>query len=584
MDKPLFSFGIITDTHIRAPQGDLSSPYPVNERANARARYAAALLQAQKPEFVIHLGDMVHPLPGMPVYNVACDEALSIFSKLPKLHFVAGNHDIGDKPMPGSPAAGIDNTAMSLYTGKFGPQWYSFEHKNCCIVVINSSLINTGIEAEHQQFQWLQQELEANSQKRIILFSHYPPYLHDTKEQEHYDNIAEPGRHSLLKLVSQYNIELVFSGHVHQFFFNQLGGTTFYTLPPTSFTRQDYAEIFNTMPATEFGRDDHGKYSVAIVEVYASGHRLRLLPTEGKEISQDQKPLPESLYRKRPTTKKLAVSLRHIWHQSIDLPYNGPMEEFSRKRVRNDYTLLRLLQTGIDQVRVPIHDLLEDSSRQRMADYASLGIRFHTFCRIEQLPQALEAACRHNTLVSTLECIMPTDMQEWPALIAKHFSQITADKLPIHLGYACSGAHASTSDKPFAHTVTSGFQWHDHENVLEQLATYSPLSQCSGIVFQIPWEASLLDTLQHMQRVFTSLPCYCVVNLRLSLENPAAANFDDDAIAERITSALKFVETAPDLRLHLDTFADIDRGYSPRHGLLDRRYNLRPAGQRLASS
>ena len=36
----LFSIGIITDTHIRAPGGDLSTVFPVNEKANNRARYA----------------------------------------------------------------------------------------------------------------------------------------------------------------------------------------------------------------------------------------------------------------------------------------------------------------------------------------------------------------------------------------------------------------------------------------------------------------------------------------------------------------------------------------------------------------
>jgi len=55
--------------HVRAPSGDLSSPYAVNDKANDRARYACCLLAAQKPDFTIHLGDMVHPLPGMSAYK-----------------------------------------------------------------------------------------------------------------------------------------------------------------------------------------------------------------------------------------------------------------------------------------------------------------------------------------------------------------------------------------------------------------------------------------------------------------------------------------------------------------------------------
>ena len=44
----LFSFGIITDTHIRAPDGDLSTVFPVNTKANSRARYAVDLLKKEK--------------------------------------------------------------------------------------------------------------------------------------------------------------------------------------------------------------------------------------------------------------------------------------------------------------------------------------------------------------------------------------------------------------------------------------------------------------------------------------------------------------------------------------------------------
>ena len=37
------------------------------------------------------------------------------------------------------------------------------------------------------------------------------------------------------------------------------------------------------------------------------------------------------------------------------------------------------------------------------------------------------------------------------------------------------------------------------------------------------------------------------------------------------------------LYLFVDTFMDIDRGYSPRHGLIDRLSNLRAVGNKLAS-
>ena len=138
-----FKFGIITDTHIRSPEGDQSSPYPVNKKANDRARYAVQLLADQNPDFVIHLGDMVHPLPHMAAYSLAAKEAKKIFSPLmPNMKFVPGNHDIGDKPSLVSPAGPADKDSLTGYKESFGEDYYSFEFNDIQFIVMNSSLVN----------------------------------------------------------------------------------------------------------------------------------------------------------------------------------------------------------------------------------------------------------------------------------------------------------------------------------------------------------------------------------------------------------------------------------------------------------
>ena len=274
MAADTFTFALITDTHIRPPQGDDSSPYAVNDLANDRARYACQLLASHQPAFTIHLGDMVHTLPHLPTYQAACDEAHRIFDPLkPDLHFVPGNHDIGDKPMAASPAGAVDDQTMSVYQTQFGPSWHCFEQGELLCVVINSSLVNSGSEMEQEQRNWLETVLKQGAGKRIFLFSHYPPFINQPDEPSHYDNYAEPGRSWLLELIEAHQVEAVISGHVHQFFYNRIGHTKFYCLPPTSFTRQDYAELYRTTCEAEFGRDDTGKFAVALVHV---GQRLWL--------------------------------------------------------------------------------------------------------------------------------------------------------------------------------------------------------------------------------------------------------------------------------------------------------------------
>ena len=60
--KPLFRYAILSDTHIRPP--DLSSsPWKTNLKTNERAQHIAQAINAHHPDLVIHLGDIVHPLP-----------------------------------------------------------------------------------------------------------------------------------------------------------------------------------------------------------------------------------------------------------------------------------------------------------------------------------------------------------------------------------------------------------------------------------------------------------------------------------------------------------------------------------------
>jgi hypothetical protein len=87
------------------PGGDQSSPFPVNLKANARARFAVREIARRRPAFTVHLGDMVHPMPSLPTFASAAEEAKRILAPLGSgLRFVPGNHDVGDKPLKGLPA------------------------------------------------------------------------------------------------------------------------------------------------------------------------------------------------------------------------------------------------------------------------------------------------------------------------------------------------------------------------------------------------------------------------------------------------------------------------------------------------
>lgn len=584
---PLFTFGLITDTHIRPPGGDESSPFPVNDLANDRARLAAALIAEHAPAFTMHLGDMVHPLPSLPTYAAACGEAHDIFTPLkPDLNFVAGNHDAGDKPHVGSPAGPVTDETLAIYGEHFGASHYGFDHGDCRFLVINSSLVNSGTELEAAQRAWLEEDLAANSGKRLFLCSHYPPYIDHTTEPVHYDNYERPGRAWLIDLIERHKLEAVFSGHVHQFFFNRLGETRLYCFPSTSFIRQDFAELYRAGPSDQYGRNDTGKFSVALVDIYPQGHAFRVIPTDGLEMEAgaDISSTGHDWSVPSPSREKslpLVVHLRHAWAEAVDLPYNGPMEEFSRKRARNDYTLLRLWQMGLSKIRTPLGDLLDPAISKRVDDFHAAGMRF-TFFDVG-VPDA-EASAAINAAAPMIDAIELISAEADMSDIADGVGAM-ADfgDLPVYVGKFHSSAHEPKRGSKFAHSVSFGFKWDDRDTMMAALTQAPFKDRIAGPVFQINLGDPLVERLKEIDALAASNGLRAGANIRLANENPAVANFDDALIADRVVEATEMAASLTNTVVQLDTFMDVDRGYNPRHGLIDRLSNFRPAGRRLAA-
>ena len=57
---------------------------------------------------------------------------------------------------------------------------------------------------------------------------------------------------------------------------------------------------------------------------------------------------------------------------------------------------------------------------------------------------------------------------------------------------------------------------------------------------------------------------------------PGLQQTDDDWVANRVAEAVAAACAFEDVHVYADTFADVDRGYYRRHGVVDRFYNPRP--------
>lgn len=173
--------------------------------------WARAIGYANKlrPDFVVVCGDLVNHAGNEDEIKAYLEVAGTLDKSIP-LHNVAGNHDY-------NPA---DTKSLALYQSRFGAPWYSFEHKNCLFVVVESTMIKAGVEGPvyQWQMQWLEQTLEAARGKgydHITVYTHYPLALREANEDDEYFNLPKARRMKLLEMFHEYKVEAVFSGHFH---------------------------------------------------------------------------------------------------------------------------------------------------------------------------------------------------------------------------------------------------------------------------------------------------------------------------------------------------------------------------------
>ncbi len=524
-----FTFAVVADTHIHPPDDARQSGWPSDAEHNDRSRRVVALLDRLQPDFVVHLGDVPHPVPGLAAHEVAMSTAQAIWSELRcPLHVVPGNHDVGDKPHPTAPAPRTDPALHDRFTERWGPPWQSFTHRDVRFVFLDTPILGTGSEPELEQRAWLEDEL-AKPHRRFV-FMHYPPFLCDPDEAEHYDNLGEPQRTWLVSLLRHAHVEAGFFGHVHHFFWNRVGGVELYGLPATSFVRPGYAELCRVPPSDkEFGRNEVHKLGLALVHVDERGHRFEPLD------------LPDVEGSSRAVQVPFGLTLRHSWAAPRELPADN-IDPFARKQARNDLWLWRAWQLGANTFRVPVGDLL--LHRERMAQLAERGHRWVVIVPGAPTNATWRLLSEHRWMLAAAEIVLPRGTD----------APVPELELPP-LWWSVVGQKRPDDSVYFSHFPQPGYRPDD---------TDAP----EGAVF-------LVRDAQELAAVARRATA-CV--LPLPRADESATYDDDEALARLIAEVAAVAGRHPDLPVFLDALIDHDRGYHTRIGLLDRLYRWRRAG------
>lgn len=578
----LFSFGVMADSHLNPDEDICNAPFEVNRLANGRMRQVVRELNQQNLAFVIHLGDLIHPVPAVP--DLYADAARRFHEQVADLthplYLVPGNHDVGDKPLDWSPACEVSDAHIDLWLQTFGKHYYAFDHGNCHFVTVNAQIINTGLSCEAEQKQWLEQDLSENTGKRIFISIHYPPYLYKRDEQEHYDNINEPGRSWLLKLMESSGAEVLFGGHVHNFWYLRHQNTDCYLLPSTAFVRQDYSEMLKATPPPEFeaGRNDAPKLGYFIVHIYENGHVCHFVRTYGRTADPESVPLKAAkkvspLSPRENAIAPLGFDLRESWAESVGIPPSGGLDEFDRKAVRNDYPLLALWEMGVRKLRIPIQDLKDPDTCQRMRELAHHGHEFTLFS------YGIPGEMDFSRIMDNRDILVSWEIGfAWPDLeTLTPFIRDAAQKtgIPLYLSKLWSHADAQTSDEPYYHVINHGFL-PTEADAIAKIHQHPDLAKIlKGVVFRVSHKDSVWDVIHQAASICGGMGLKASMHLRMTGNNPAEATCNDLWTANRLAEALAAARCHDNISVFSDTLVDIDRGYFVRNGVIDQLCNPR---------
>jgi 3',5'-cyclic-AMP phosphodiesterase len=213
-----FSFVQISDSHI-----GFAKPFNPDARVTYREAVAKIARMPNKPDFIIHTGDV-----SQLSKDSQFDDADQIIkeSGLTVFH-VPGEHDVLDE---GNGKAFLDRYGK----GTKGAGWYSFNHSGVHFVaLINVLNLKAGGMGDlgPEQLAWLKDDLAAyGSSTPVVVFTHIPLWALYPDWGWGTDDAAQA-----LTLLRRFGSVTVLNGHIHQVQQKVEGHVAFYTANSTAF-------------------------------------------------------------------------------------------------------------------------------------------------------------------------------------------------------------------------------------------------------------------------------------------------------------------------------------------------------------
>lgn len=164
------------------------------------------------PEFVIHVGDMIHG------YTYSMVSAAKQWERF--------KHQINPLQVPFYPTPGNHDVTTKEILEAYADAWnqhdkfyYSFEIQNNLFVVLNAFENQDFYVIGDSQFNWLKNTLENTGSENIFVSLHPPMHL---SHKENWEKIH--------KLLVRHNVRAVFTGHAHIYDYRNIDGIDYFCL------------------------------------------------------------------------------------------------------------------------------------------------------------------------------------------------------------------------------------------------------------------------------------------------------------------------------------------------------------------
>ena len=575
LPKALFEFVVISDSHYMLDPGGASLEFENRRKQSPRREVALRMAAALEPHFVVHNGDMVQEYPdNLERFYKSMDESLEQVQACGvEPYYVAGNHDIGDKPDPIAPASHVSREVLDWYHQRFGKSWYSFDQGDCHFVVLNSQIMNGTLSDAAEQEAWVEKDLAEHANKRLFIFLHMPPYLFDETEPSmgHYDNLAHPARAWLLDLVQVYKVEMLLAGHVHFAFFDRVAETRYAVLASPVFTRPGFSCLFAGLPPPERGRNDVPKFGFYLMRVRANKTDIHFIRTAGAEafspnteerlITRVSGTLPHS---------PLGITLSQPLSTTAEIPRAWPAA--IREQVRNDYPLLACMEMGVGYVRAPLTDFLDPFQRRRLEILRKEGVKLDAVAIFCEEFDILEAMSQIHPRIDGLEIQIVETL--YPSGKCIEIIKVLQERFDVSVTLSSIVCREATSGKQFPR-FRLGY-------TSQEILSLNQFLVGNGVtidrtICKLNTDQPLCNQIQEIAEV---TPFSHISNVDFSLEFSAT---NDQTNANLAAEGLFSTVTIPGSRIYFEPFSDLDRTMDVTHGLLDTLCNPRSASCTLQS-